>query len=329
MKRDDLLRKLLLRAYPDRVTVRRAGDPSRGVMVGGRGVVLHPSSSVREAPLFLCLDPEDVAGGGKGEASVSLASAIDRAWLEELFPEHLEERIRTETDPATGTIKAARQQLFRGLVIREHAISAAEAGISAGDLLAGQVLQNPEEFLQKNEAAAALLARSRTLAGAAGDPSWPAFSAEDLAALIRAACEGASSLRDVQHALLPALQQAIGWNRLQAFDAAAPERIEVPTGSNIRLQYDPAGQQPPVLGVRLQEMFGLKETPSIASGRLPVKLHLLGPNMRPVQITSDLVSFWKNTYPEVRKELRGRYPKHSWPEDPLAAPPMRGAKKRH
>jgi ATP-dependent helicase HrpB len=102
----------------------------------------------------------------------------------------------------------------------------------------------------------------------------------------------------------------------------------VPTGSNIRLSYNADPSQPPVLAVRLQELFGLTETPRVAQGRVPVLLHLLGPNYRPVQVTQDLASFWKNTYAQVRKDLRAQYPKHSWPDDPLTASPIRGAKRR-
>jgi ATP-dependent helicase HrpB len=111
-------------------------------------------------------------------------------------------------------------------------------------------------------------------------------------------------------------------------DELAPEAITVPTGSSIKLAYHADPKQPPVLAVRLQEMFGLAETPRAAGGRAPVLLHLLGPNYRPVQVTQDLASFWKNTYAQVRKDLRADYPKHSWPDDPLTAEAIRGAKRR-
>jgi ATP-dependent helicase HrpB len=101
----------------------------------------------------------------------------------------------------------------------------------------------------------------------------------------------------------------------------APERILVPSGNRITLAYEPG--KPPVLAVRIQEIFGLRETPRIADGRVPVLLHLLAPNMRPQQVTSDLASFWRTTYAEVRKDLRRRYPKHAWPEDPTTAVPQR------
>jgi ATP-dependent helicase HrpB len=116
------------------------------------------------------------------------------------------------------------------------------------------------------------------------------------------------------------------WPQLQAVEREAPERIEVPSGSKIALAYEPG--RPPVLAVRIQEVFGLLETPRVAGGRVPVLLHLLAPNMRVTQVTDDLASFWASGYQMVRKDLRARYPKHAWPEDPFAAPPQRGAKRR-
>jgi len=105
----------------------------------------------------------------------------------------------------------------------------------------------------------------------------------------------------------------------QAVQRLAPERVRVPSGRQLRLDY--AGEDPPVLAVKLQELFGMADTPTVADGRVPVTLHLLSPARRPIQVTRDLASFWENTYPEVRKELKGRYPKHPWPDDPWSATP--------
>jgi ATP-dependent helicase HrpB len=118
----------------------------------------------------------------------------------------------------------------------------------------------------------------------------------------------------------------LGWQRRDAFDAFAPSHLKVPTGSAIRVDYsDPAA---PVLAVRLQEVFGLTETPRLAGGRVPVTMHLLSPAHRPVQVTRDLAGFWRSSYFDVRKEMKGRYPKHEWPEDPLSATPTRRARRR-
>jgi ATP-dependent helicase HrpB len=123
------------------------------------------------------------------------------------------------------------------------------------------------------------------------------------------------------------LRNTLDWQKQQELNALAPETIEVPSGSKIRIEYFMDGR-PPVLAVRLQEVFGLVDTPRINQGRTPVLMHLLSPGYKPVQVTQDLKNFWQTTYHEVRKELRIRYPKHSWPEDPWTAQAIRGALRR-
>jgi ATP-dependent helicase HrpB len=137
----------------------------------------------------------------------------------------------------------------------------------------------------------------------------------------------------LRSALLPAMLDLLPYPLQRLIDTEAPQTIAVPTGNRIRLEYAPQSDEsritPPVLAVRLQELFGWTETPRIAAGRVPVRLHLLGPNFRPVQITDDLRSFWSTTYFQVRKDLRVRYPKHSWPQDPLHAKPQaKGSRRR-
>jgi ATP-dependent helicase HrpB len=155
----------------------------------------------------------------------------------------------------------------------------------------------------------------------------PDFGDDPLRAILPALCIGRQSFDELRRApALAAAKAMLTPVQLQAVDREAPERLEVPSGSLLPLRYE-AGQ-PPVLAVRIQELFGWRETPRIARGRVAVLLHLLGPNMRPQQITGDLESFWRNAYPLVRKELKRRYPKHAWPEDPWTASPTRSAARR-
>ena len=150
---------------------------------------------------------------------------------------------------------------------------------------------------------------------------WPAFDDANLADVLADACHGKRSLEDIRALPLAALlKNRLNWPLDRLLEEHAPESIHVPTGNAIRIAYAPG--QSPVLAVRLQELFGWTDTPRIAAGRVPILLHLLGPNYRPVQITDDLRSFWSTTYFQVRKDLRVRYPKHSWPEDPLSAKPV-------
>ena len=140
-------------------------------------------------------------------------------------------------------------------------------------------------------------------------------------------CYGLRSLDELRTAdWLSILQSRVGYDRLAEIDRLAPAQYELSNGNRHTLTYEVG--KPPILAVRIQEMFGVAETPRIAGGRVPLLLHLLGPNHRPQQVTADLASFWQNGYPEVKKELRRRYPKHSWPDDPLATPATRSGLKR-
>jgi ATP-dependent helicase HrpB len=156
----------------------------------------------------------------------------------------------------------------------------------------------------------------------------PPLDEADLRELLPWLCPGRRSFADLRNAdWLPALQSRLTPAQQKAVEREAPERLPVPSGSRVALRYE-AGR-PPVLAVRIQEVFGLRETPRVAAGRVRVLLHLLAPNYRPQQVTHDLASFWANTYPQVRKELRARYPRHAWPEDPWnATPESRPRRKR-
>ena len=169
---------------------------------------------------------------------------------------------------------------------------------------------------------ASFLARVRSLRIWRPELDLPPFEGKHFATLVLPhLVAGHRSFADLHRApLLEVMKGTLGYEQLQALERQAPERLPVPSGSQIRLDYESGNPgSPPVLAARIQELFGLEETPTVAGGRVQVMMHLLAPNMRPQQVTQDLESFWTNTYPEVRKELAGRYPKHEWPEDPMTA----------
>ena len=311
------LLRALLAAYPDRVARRRPTDPERGVMVGGRGVRLSPASCVRRGDLFLCLDLD-----AKGrEAWVRLASRVEPSWLP---AHHVRTSIETRFDEEHGRVEARRRTRYRDLVI-------GEAACDPGDCEPGELERALIEAASENldralalEApdVASFLARARSLGDWMPELGLPAFAEEDLLAVLPQLAAGKRSFAELRRApLLAVLKGMLGFETCRSLDQLAPERLEVPSGSRIRLRYEPG--RPPVLAARIQEMFGMHETPTVGGGRVPVLLHLLAPNQRPQQVTRDLASFWRNTYPQVRKELRARYPRHAWPEDPLTAPPQR------
>ncbi|WP_435017032.1 ATP-dependent helicase HrpB [Tundrisphaera sp. TA3] len=312
----DLLRLVLL-AYPDRVVRRRGGDGSTGVMVGGRGVKLDPASVVREAEFFLAIDPREDRRGGTLEARVRIASAIELPWLNELFPGSVGRDRAVRFDEGRRRAVGVASLVYRGLTVRDDANAPVDAEAAAA-CLADYLQPQGRSWFEADPSCGPWLLRFDLARRLMPEVGWPEFSEEDWSDLIASACRGCKGLDEIRSGMvLAALKSKLNYALNRTLDEQVPEALAVPSGNRIRLEYRPDG--PPILAVRLQEMFGLAETPRIAGGRMPVVLHLLGPNYRPVQITEDLRNFWMETYFQVRKDLRSRYPKHSWPDDPLAA----------
>ena len=319
---DDVLKWLLL-AYPDRV-VKRRGVERTGVMVGGRGVRLGPESSVGDADLYLALDARENRRGGLLEVSVSLASAIELEWLIDLFPAAIRRERLTYYDESRSRVVCAQQLWYHDLLLREDP-SAAVDRIEAGRVLAQALRPQATALVRASPQAATWLTRLEFVMQALPELSWPEYSDDILADVLEMACQGKTSKDEIEKAdFVPYLQSRLGPGQLRELQESAPLALTVPSGKQVRLTYEPG--RPPILAVRLQELFGWTETPRVARGRVAVLLHLLGPNNRPVQITDDLRSFWTTTYHQVRKDLRGRYPKHAWPEDPFTAQPSKKGK---
>ncbi|HEX3152383.1 MAG TPA: ATP-dependent helicase HrpB [Gemmataceae bacterium] len=303
--------RALLAAFPDRLCRRREPGSPRGVMVGGRGVKLAPSSGVTQAELFLAVDVD----AGQAETLVRQASAIERAWLPR---ESLHESIDVEFDDNTGRVVAWKRTRFADLVLDERSANAAD-GAAVSAVLIEAALRNLERVLPSADSPAGQFrTRVRCLRAWMPELNLPEMSDADLRDVLDWLAPRRRSLDDLKRADWEvALRSKLTHAQRQAVEREAPERIEVPSGSRIALTYEEG--RPPILAVRIQELFGLADTPRVAGGRVKVLVHLLAPNYRPQQVTDDLASFWANTYPVVRKELRARYPKHSWPEDPLTA----------
>lgn len=323
---EDQLLKLPLLAYPDRVVRRRLGDESTGLMVGGRGVRLDPGSIVRDPELFLALDPREDRRSGAREARVRSASEVRLEWLEELFPDAIRRDRIIRFDEARGRAIAAQTLMYRDLVISEEthgSVEPAEASAALADWLSARA----SEFVRGMESAANWLDRVACLRSWMPELDLPTFDPNELAEVLATACAGHRSVEEVRRVpLVPLLRGRLTYAQARALDEEAPEALVVPSGSRIRLTYEPG--RPPLLAARLQELFGWTETPRLAGGRVPVLLQLLGPNFRPVQVTDDLRSFWASTYFQVRKDLRARYPRHAWPDDPIAARPEARGRRR-
>lgn len=269
-----------------------------------------------------------VEGHGR-ESRILLAAPVAREVIEAHFASHIEEQERVTWDDRTQSVRAVRRRMLGALVLAETSVTDHDAERVARVLL-GAIRRHGLDVLPWSAEANRLIERIRF--ARALDGGWPDASAQALLDSMEdwllPHLGGMRRLDDLRRLdVVALLTEWLGWERRRALDALAPTHVVVPTGSRLPIDYsDPDS---PALAVRLQEMFGTAEGPRIAHGRVPLTLHLLSPAQRPVQVTRDLAGFWKGSYHAVRRDLRGRYPKHFWPEDPLAAEPTRRAKPRN
>jgi ATP-dependent helicase HrpB len=315
--RESAIARALLAAYPDRVVLRRTEAPDRGRMVGGRGVaglnrVLGEASSEE---LVLCYD---VDGGGT-ESRVRGAVPIQEDWLDGEQVETVEVQ---SWDDSRSAVQCRRQVLYGDLVLRET-----PAKVPCDVETASILFENVKARLPiANEKFQKLLHRIGMVAEI--DEQVREVDGSLQLELLEELCASRSSLKELKVApWADHVLGKIGYSAWQTVQAEAPEEIALPGGRKVPVHY--VEGKPPWIEVKIQLCFGWRETPRILGGRVPLQLHLLGPNGRPQQITNDLASFWATTYGEIRKELRRRYPKHDWPEDPLsAAASFNGLKRR-
>jgi ATP-dependent helicase HrpB len=313
---------LLAEAYPERIA-RQRGKPGEFRLASGRGVFVEPTDPLaRETWLAV-----GELGGGAARDRVLLAAPLDEAALLDAFDDRIETEERLEPDPR-GRIRAVRLRRLGALVIEERVLDQVSPELLTRALL--------EEARRQGLGALPWSERSRALRERVAflrhfDPSWPDLSDEALEASLEdwlgPLLAGKASLGALgEGALESALFEMIPWELRRRLETEAPERFEAPTGSRLLIDYGAEGG--PRVEVRVQELFGLAAHPTVAGGRAPLTLALLSPARRPVQVTKDLPNFWKGSWAAVRSEMRGRYPRHPWPENPLEAPPTTRAKPR-
>ncbi|WP_257306443.1 ATP-dependent helicase HrpB [Geothrix campi] len=296
------LLKALLQAYPDRVGQLSANGTC--AFAGGGGAKLDPASRVRRPGLILALEAEAVKQGTGGQTLIRLASRCEADWLLEAFPERLEDVDEVLFNASAGRVERRSEIRFEGLAIDSSRGPADPADPRVAGLLAQALRERPLE-----EVPARYLARLSFLRKHRPELDLP----EDLLGpLLAGACAGRTTLREVQDVDWPgALRQAFPAETLRLLDAWAPEAIQLPKGRPTRVHYE---DDPPWIASRLQDFWGLKKTPAVAGGAVPLVLHLLAPNMRALQVTTDLAGFWQRVYKDLRPGLSRRYPKHHWPE---------------
>jgi len=322
---------LLAFAYPDRVARQRREGGGEYRLANGRAAQFGEPDALMKEPWLVVADLG--SRQGQREERIYLAAALDAALFDSVLAEQVRVHDELDWDEREGVLRAERQRKVGELVLSSEALPGLDAEARSRALL-GLVRRKGLELLPWTPELRQWQARVNLLRRldleSRGESEWPDVgdaallaSLEDwllpyLGKVTRLAHFANLELPGILHGLLP-------WPLPQRLDELAPRTLQVPSGSNIRLDYS---EFPPVLAVRLQELFGLADTPRIAGGRLAVKLHLLSPAQRPVQVTQDLANFWRSTYAEVKKDLKGRYPKHYWPDDPLIAEPTARAKPR-
>lgn len=313
---------LLALAYPDRVAQQRRAGGAEYRLANGRAALFTEADSLMKQPWLVIADLG--SRQGQREERIYLAADFDPALFDSVLAEQVRNVDQLDWDEREGVLRAERQRKVGELILSREPLTGLDE-TARSQALVNLVRRKGLELLpwtpelRQWQARVALL-RQLDLA-AKGESKWPDVS-------------DAALLESLEHWLMPYLGKVsrlshfanldlssivhnqLPWPLPQRLDELAPHHLSVPSGSSIRLDYS---EQPPILAVRLQELFGLAETPRIAGGRQVVKLHLLSPARRPVQVTQDLANFWRSTYAEVKKDLKGRYPKHYWPDDPLVA----------
>jgi ATP-dependent helicase HrpB len=314
-------------AYPDRIARRRPGADARYQLANGRGAVFEGAESVARQEFIVAIDLDD----REREARIRLAIPIAKEHLLEAFAAAITRGDELSWDERTEAVIARRVIRFGALLIEEKPLQEIPRDAAAAAMLDGlrslslDVLpwdDDTRDFLARAEFVRALARKD------SGD--WPEFGREALArdlSWIEPFLEGVTRRSQLSRVQLgEALRARLNYDQQRKLDELAPTHIGLPTGSRVRIDY--TSDNAPIASMRMQEVFGLAATPRIGGGAVPVTFQLLSPARRPLQVTRDLASFWGNAYVQVRKDMRGRYPRHYWPEDPLQAEPTRRAKPR-
>jgi ATP-dependent helicase HrpB len=316
---------ILLHAFPDRIARQDPDTPRRYRLANGRGVRLGEDSTLVGEPWLVVIELRHE----RGDSLVFSAAPFDPATLEREFPARFRTARVARWNQAAQRVEAFEESSFDAITLSRRAVAPEPADALQGLLAA--VREAGPDLLPWNDEARDLRVRAQWLRATCPELGLPDVSdaalLADLDAWLAPALAGITRLDAVRgEALSAALLGRFDHARRRALDQHAPVTLRVPSGMARRLAYAVDGA--PVLAVKLQELFGLADTPRVAGGRVPVTLHLLSPAGRPIQVTTDLRNFWERTYPEVRRELKGRYPKHPWPEDPWSATPTHRARPR-
>ena len=319
---------LLAFAYPDRIGRRRPGTEGRYTLANGRGAHFTEAESLARQEIIVAVDLDD----RDRDARILLAAPLSRADIEAHLSDRLQVSESVEWSSREQAVVARRVLRLDALVLDETPLPEVPTEAAKRAMLSG-IRELGVQVLPWTREARDLQARIQFVRGlgAAEAADWPDVSDAALTASLETwLAPWLDGITRREHLarlpLVDALRALLSWEQQRRLDELAPSHLVMPSGSRIRVDYAEEGG--PTVAVRLQEVFGLQESPRIGGGRVPVTFKLLSPAQRPVQVTRDLASFWRGAYADVRKDLRGRYPKHYWPEDPVQAEPTRGVRRR-
>jgi ATP-dependent helicase HrpB len=306
---EDLIRCLLV-AFGDQVAVRREAGREDCAMVGHKRVVLDGASVVRRAGPMVVLEVREIAGRGGAQTVLSLASEVKGEWLAEMYPERMNTVKQTAWDESRRAVMELEQRRYGELVISERARPVGEeAGGSA--VLAERIVAGELKLAKWDEAVEQWIERVRCVRQWYPERGLIGYEADEVAVIVHEIVGDAVRWSQVEdRAVLDAVRGALGWEDQQFVEKMAPAEVRLPSGYAMKMEYSVTG--PPRGRAKIQQLYGLEKTPTVAGGRVRLVLEILGPNYRPVQVTDDLASFWANMYPELRKELKRRYPRHEW-----------------
>ncbi|HWV37966.1 MAG TPA: ATP-dependent helicase C-terminal domain-containing protein [Vulgatibacter sp.] len=323
---EDALLRCVLAGYPDRVAKRRTPTGRELVLAGGGTAELAETSVVHDATFLVAVAAEErqARPGASRGGVVRLASAIEPEWLLDLAPDEVIERDEYLWDGDAERVVRL-EQLRYGAVALQESRAAAPPSPEAARVLAKEAIARGIEAFAPEGAIESVLARLALAREHLPEVGFPDPSGAELEAILASACERLRSFAELRESRLPDLiLGGLGQEQQRILARELPERVALPGGRQVRVHYDRS--RPPWIESRIQDFFGMAQGPAICRGRLPLTLHLLAPNQRAVQVTSDLAGFWERHYPSIRRELGRRYPKHAWPEDGRSAkpPPPRG-----
>ncbi|MCX5791608.1 MAG: hypothetical protein NTY45_05225, partial [Elusimicrobia bacterium] len=302
--------RCFLRAFPDRVAALVSAQSGRYQLPGARRARLKTGSAAAGAALICAGEALESRQRGGADITLSFAAELKEEWLKESFPGDITTVTRPGLDKDMLTPVTETLTLYRDIVIRTGIAAAARTKVSS-DLIADEFTSGRHKLQHWDEEVEEWLARVAFLAAACPDLGIEALGSEDLNLVIAEICSGARSVAEARlRPVLPALQNWFGWDKNRLIEQYAPSKLEMPGGRRAKIRYPRGGE--PYLEAKIQDLFPLTETPRVAAGRVPLVIHILAPSMRPVQVTKDLKSFWKESYPKLKPALARRYPRHKW-----------------